>query len=289
MSTPKAVFSAVQAPLKTLYCSAAWLEKGPDFDFSDTAILRLLASFSVTDIPEGAVPLLLRLILLQDETPLKSFKLQYLQPADDNHLATECILESLVKALTSDGKLVNLNLTTLSLSLPRAPTSTSWLKHFVSASLTDLTYHIQPHGDEREDAAVETMHNKLFANFHAHTETPPSALKTLQTNTFPASLTTLIESSRNLEQLILTYQPPSFCGDAINLSGHFSSLRALCLPHADRIFYDDKVRRLYGRELFGYLQVIIDKCPLLEELAMNLCAGQEVRPISPFSPVFLID
>jgi hypothetical protein len=164
------------------------------------------------------------------------------------------------------------------------------LKSFISPSLTDFTYNIHAPDDQRLDIVEDGMHNELFAYIQAHSKTQSQTtqsqqqqqqqrlnLKTLQTNTSSPALLSLIESFTSLERLILAYQPPSQCSDAINLSGHFASLRALCLPHADRIWYDDEAFRLYGRDDFGYLKVIIENCSLLEELAMNLCAGQEVR------------
>jgi hypothetical protein len=228
---------------------------------------------------EGEMPPLLLAMLSQHFVHLKSLKLQYLHPTDGSHTASECPFETLAKDLNSAGK--HINLTILSLSFPRAPTSTTWLKSLISPSLMDFTYHMHAPDGERTDLAGDQVHNELFAYLHAHIQNQGIELKALQTNTFPPSLTSLIESSRSLETLILTYQPPSFCGDAINLSGHFRSLRSLCLPHADRIFYDDDIIRLYGTDSFGYLQVIIDNCPLLEELAMNVCAGQEVRSLPP--------
>jgi hypothetical protein len=192
----------------------------------------------------------------------------------------------------------DVNLSSLSLSLPRQPTSTTWFESFISPSLTDFTYHIHARDDQRVDIVEDGMHNELFAYIHAEAKPQSQSqttqsqqqqqqqqqqhlkLKSLQTNTSSPALASLIESSTNLEHLILAYRPPSHCGDAINLSGHFVSLRSLCLPHADRIWYDDEAFRLYGRDDFGYLKVIVDNCLLLEELAMNLCAGQEVCSLS---------
>jgi hypothetical protein len=234
---------------------------------------------------EGEMPPLLLTMLSQHLVHLKSLKLQYLCPADDSHPACEYPFERLAKDLNPAGK--HINLSALFLSFPREPTSTTWLESLISPSLMDFTYHIHAPDDQRTDLAGDQMDNELFAYLHAHTQNQGIELKALQTNTFPPSLTSLIESSRSLETLILTYQPPSFCGDAINLSGHFRSLRSLCLPHADRIFYDDDIIRLYGTDSFRYLQVIIDNCPLLEELAMNVCAGQEVRSLPPSLLPFL--
>ncbi|KAJ0422979.1 hypothetical protein BJY00DRAFT_62996 [Aspergillus carlsbadensis] len=277
LSTPEAVLSALRAQLDSLHCNAAWLEKSPLINFNETAALKSLTSLSVTDVVEGKVPHLLQAVLSQHGLPLKTFKLQYRKATNNNYPLPDCSLENLTKAMISKGN--HVSLTTLSVSLPRAPTSTAWLKTLISPSLTDFTYHIHVTDDRRPDAAAEeeaeAIHNELFAHLHSQTQNHRMELKSLQTNTFPPSLASLIESSRNLETFILTYQPPSFCGDAINLSGHFSSLKALCLPHADRIFYNDEVIRLYGIDSFGYLRVIIENCPLLEELAMNLCAGQE--------------
>ncbi|KAL3487845.1 hypothetical protein BJX62DRAFT_240679 [Aspergillus germanicus] len=280
-STPAVVFSALQCPLESLHCNAVWLDKSPNIGFNQTTTLDSLTSLSITEMVVGKVQPLLQTMLSKHETSLKSLRLQYLKSDGDSDSTSECPLNSLTETISSSGK--RLNLTTLSLSLPRAPTTTIWFNSLISPSLTDFTYHIHAPNDQRADMVGGQIHNELFAYIHAEARSQSQTtqsqrrlkLNTLQTNTSSPALASLIESSRNLERLILTYQPSSFCGDALNLSGHFASLRCLCLSHADRILYDDEVFRLYGRDDFGYLQVIVDNCQLLEELAMNLCAGQE--------------